>query len=318
MKILNYEPKSYAIPFLDESRLGFHVKSILPEELRNLKKGIILLGCADETGIRNVGGRLGAAQGPNFLRQKLYRFTTGVPQKPIYDLGDILPEKEIEATHDAVRSLCQEIWKSGHEPLLIGGGHDFGFPHALACLQNFSSKPMSILNVDAHLDLRPATPKVSSGSPWYLLREHSEFSPKKHKIIEFGIQGHCNAETLYDYAGKKGISICSWKEIQKEKSGALKAMEKFLKKLKVKNLLFSLDIDSVRWADAPGCSAPQVEGFSAKDILEISLWLGKNRNCLGMGLFELSPLLDIDGKTSTLAAHCFRSFLTGRGYLSTR
>lgn len=318
MKILNYEPKSYATPFLDESRLGFHVKSIQREDLSHLEKGIILLGCADDTGIRNVGGRLGAAQGPNFLRQKLYRFTTGIPLKPIYDLGDILPATKIESTHETVRELCQEVWAQGHEPIVVGGGHDFGFPHALACLQNFPSKSISILNVDAHLDLRPAIPKVSSGSPWYLLREHSAFSSKKHKILEFGIQGHCNADTLYSYAKQKGISICSLKEIQKEKSGALKALEKFLKKQNAKSLLLSLDIDSVCWADAPGCSAPQVEGFPAQDILEICHQLGKSKSCLGMGLFELSPLLDTDGRTSTLAAHCIRTYLTGRGYLSTR
>lgn len=269
MKILNYEPKSIAEPFLDDSRLGFHVKSIHSKQLNHLEKGSVILGCADDTGIRNVKGRLGAAQGPNHLRQQLYRFPTGNPKKPLYDLGDVLAAEKIESTHDSVRALCHEIWESGHEPIVIGGGHDFGFPHALACFQNFSSKAVSVLNVDAHLDVRPATTTISSGSPWYLLREHSQFSTKKNKILEFGIQSHCNADSLFQYVKAKGISLLPLDKIRLEKSGAVKALEKFMKKQNAKEFLLSLDIDSVRWSEAPGCSATQVDGFSTQDLLAL-------------------------------------------------
>jgi formiminoglutamase len=321
MKILPYDPKSIAgANFIDDSRLGFHVTATSPEQLTNLAKGIVLLGFADDTAIRTVGGRLGAAQGPNYLRQKLYRFTSGKPLRPIYDLGDLLPGNSVEETHAAAMILCTRILEAGHEPLVIGGGHDFGFPHALSVLMRAGKKPLAFLNIDAHLDVRPTDQGITSGSPWYLLREHGCFDAKKNRIEEFGIQPHCNAHALQKYAAEKKIPIHWLAKIRGAKGGAEKYFQTLVKKLLASHgqVLVSFDIDSVAWAHAPGCSAPQTVGFTPEEVIAFSRYAGSQPKVLSYGLFELSPTLDPDGRTSSLAAHCINAYLVGRKYLTAR
>jgi formiminoglutamase len=297
---------------LDDSRLGNHVKSIELTGLGNLPHGFVIVGFADETGVRNVGGRLGAAMGPSALRQKLYKFTTGAPLLPVYDLGDLLPLATIEETHRAGALIAKRIFETGHLPIVIGGGHDLGFPHALGLIEARPRQRWSVFNLDAHLDLRPTTHGITSGSPWFLLRENPLFQKSKSRIVEFGLQPHCNAHVLVEYAKRHKIEM-HWLEGIRE-SGCLSLLQKLIKKHSASSLVVvSFDIDSVQWSDAPGCSAPQTLGFTAAEAVALARLSGKSAKVKSFGLFELSPALDREGQTATLAAHCIKAFLEGKG-----
>lgn len=305
MKILSFDPLSLASSHdLDRSKMAYHTKAIRPEELGQ-KHGIVILGLADDTGVKNVGGRVGAKDGPSAARQKLYKFTTGAFSVPVYDLGDLLPADSIEETHEQGRLLIAKIIAAGHFPIVLGGGHDLAFPHSLAFLQA-SSSPARFWNIDAHLDVRPVVRGITSGSPWYLLREHPSF--KKAEIHEFGLQRHCNAQALVNYAEQKGFTLHWLPEIKKPELQFAKLLAKTPRGTRT---LVSLDIDSVRWSDAPGCSAPQTEGFSASEAIAMSRSAGAHPSVQSFGVFELCPPLDPDGRTANLVAHCLLACIQG-------
>ncbi len=314
MKILSYNSKSIAeTGALDDSRLGFWVADKKVEEAQSLSHGIAIFGFADDTGIKNVGGRVGAAKGPEEIRKRLYKFTLGKPKLPVYDFGDLQPGSSIEETLRLAAEFVNQIHKAGHIAVPLGGGHDFGFPQALGLLSSTNSST-TIVNVDAHLDVRPTHQTISSGSPWYLLNEHPLFKKTKSKIIEFGIQPHCNAKCLQDYAKKHKFAIYWLADLRNQKSNIARKLEGiFQKQVKQKSILVSFDIDSVQWQFAPGCSAPQVSGFSQQEALEIAFLSGKQKKVKSFGIFEVSPPLDSDGRTATLAAHCIIEFLRGKG-----
>jgi formiminoglutamase len=315
MKILPCNPKSLAgTANLDDSRLGNHVKPVELSQLADIAHGIAIVGFSDDTGIRNVGGRTGAAEGPSALRQKLYKFTTGAPSLPIYDLGDLLPLGSIEETHRAGALICRRLHETGHTPVVIGGGHDLGFPPALGLLEARAGKRIGFCNIDAHLDVRPATNGITSGSPWFLLREHPLFAKSKSRMEEFGLQRHCNASVLVEYATRHKFGLHWLSDIRKNRKPVAHQFADLLKKLsKDDSVLVSFDIDSVQWSDAPGCSAPQTVGFTAAEAIEMCERSGENKKVKSFGLFELSPALDPDGRTAALAAHCVNAFLRGRG-----
>ena len=315
MKILSADPQAAAgASQLDDSRFGNHVSAVNLNELGDRAHGIVLVGFADESGIRNVGGRLGAALAPAALRQKLYKFTTGKPTIPVYDLGDLAPLGSIEETHRAGAHIVRRTLEMGHTPVVIGGGHDLGFPHALGHLEGRGGKRAAFLNIDAHLDVRPTTNGITSGSPWFLLREHPLFQKSKSRIEEFGLQAHCNAHVLVEYATRHRFGLHWLPEIRAKEKDASTAFQKLLKKLSAHDsVLVSLDIDSVQWSDAPGCSAPQNLGFTAAEVIRMCALAGADKKVKSFGLFELSPPLDQDGKTVALSAHCINAFLQGRG-----
>lgn len=315
MKILPCNPKSLAgTANLDDSRLGNHVKPIEISQLADIAHGIAIVGFSDDSGIRNVGGRSGAAEGPAALRQKLYKFTTGTPSIPLYDLGDLLPLGTIEETHRAGALICRRLHGAGHVPVIIGGGHDLGFPPALGLMEARAGKQIGFCNIDAHLDVRPATNGITSGSPWFLLREHPLFAKSKGRMEEFGLQRHCNASVLVEYAIRHKFGLHWLDDIRKNRKPVDAQFADLLKRLsKNDSVLVSFDIDSVQWSDAPGCSAPQTLGFTAAEAIAMSERSGECKKVKSFGLFELSPALDPDGRTASLAAHCVNAFLKGRG-----
>jgi len=312
MKISPFDPKSVCNSSnVDDSRLGLHAKSVSTSELTAVKHGIVIIGIADETGIRNVGGRLGAKDGPLSARARLYKFTTGAPLVPVYDLGDLAPADSIEATHEQACGLVRSIAEAGHYPIVLGGGHDLGFPHALGAL---IANPVKhrFCNIDAHLDVRPTDHGITSGSPWYLLNEHPLFRSTKSRIEEFGIQPHCNAHSLVAYAIAHKFGLHWLADIRRTKKPANKVFEKILgPKTGKERLLVSLDIDSVNFAEAPGCSAPQTEGFQATEVIGMSFLAGSHPRVHSFGIFELSPALDPDARTSLLVAHCINACIQG-------
>lgn len=315
MKISPFDPKNAAgSAGVDNSRLGLHVDAAGAEDLGGIEHGIVILGIADDAGIRNVGGRPGAAAGPTAARSRLYKFTTGIPAVPVYDLGDILPEESIEATHASAASLVRAVAAAGHYPIVIGGGHDLGFPHALGVLEAIGTKTL-FLNIDAHLDVRPVDKGITSGSPWYLLNEHPLFRKSRSRIAEFGIQPHCNAHSLVGYAKANRFELHWLAEIRKQKAtGADRAFARLLGPRTGKEaLVVSLDIDSVQLADAPGCSAPQTLGFQPTEAIQMSFHAGAHPRARSFGVFELSPALDPDGRTALLVAHCINACIQGYG-----
>lgn len=314
MKILSFDPGSLrSSSDLDDSRLAYHARTAKIDDLPRLEHGIVVVGLADDTGVRNVGGRLGAKDGPAVTRRNLYKFTLGAPPVPLYDLGDVAPSTSIEATHETARTVIEAIFRAGHFPIVIGGGHDLAFPHSLAWLTSGKRTATVFWNLDAHLDVRPASPVITSGSPWYLLREHEVFARGKNSIAEFGLQRHCNAHALVDYAEEKRFKLHWLNEIRRAKKPADETFARLLRRSTPgkTDALVSLDIDSVRWSEAPGCSAPQVEGFTAAEVIRMSYLAGAHARVKSFGIFELSPTQDPDGRTSALVAHCIRSCIGG-------
>jgi arginase family enzyme len=73
----------------------------------------------------------------------------------------------------------------------------------------------------------------------------------------------------------------------------------------------SLELDSVEAASAPGVSAPCPDGFSAAELFACAYAAGADERVRVLDVMELSPPLDVDGRTARLAAMAIWSFLAG-------
>src|SRR2546425_13358111 len=82
----------------------------------------------------------------------------------------------------------------------------------------------------------------------------------------------------------------------------LAPVEKILKRFRGKPIYFTLDIDVVDPAFAPGTGTPQVGGLSSAQILDLVRCL-KGQNLVGCDLVEVSPPYDQGEITSLLAAN---------------
>jgi arginase family enzyme len=73
----------------------------------------------------------------------------------------------------------------------------------------------------------------------------------------------------------------------------------------------SIDVDSVAQCFAPGVSAPDARGFSAKQIREFAFLAGSSKAVKLLDIVEINPQFDVDNRTSRLGASIIISFLNG-------
>jgi formiminoglutamase/guanidinobutyrase len=187
---------------------------------------------------------------------------------------------------------------------VVGGSHDHGYSHlkGLALALGFPAKKPKIgcINIDAHLDLRSSKPVITSGSPFHLAIENGVLDPAR--FVEFGIQSHCNGPELWQYVEKKEIHVVELRELRHGK--ALKAFEKALERVAAKSdlIAISFDLDACAQAFAPGVSAPQAEGFTSAEAIEMMELAGAHAKVGSLGIFELNPEHDVEDMTARLAA----------------
>lgn len=266
-----------------------------------------LVSIPDHVGVQNVGGRLGAAFGPRAFSEAFARMNGHRPQMRAHLTLEPV-STTIEENHVNAAKLVREASVGADRTIVVGGGHDHGYSHLLGIREFLGvGKRVGCINIDAHLDVRKPSPKISSGSPFYLAIEGKVIDGRD--LIEFGIQSQCNAPELWRYAQDKNINVISFDECRHSKAifNFTQSLEKLARQ--VDCVVVSVDLDSVAEAFAPGVSAPQSEGFFPTELIEFCEVAGANQKVLSLGIFELNPLHDLGGRTARLAATCAFRFL---------
>jgi formiminoglutamase len=146
---------------------------------------IVLIGFPYDEGVRRNNGRVGAKSGPHSFRQLLKRTGTVVNAEyddldirkylKISDGGNINSDLTLEEAHQLLEQRIHQLICKGKIPFVVGGGNDQSYPNASALL-NYS-KSVYVINIDAHLDVRPLKDnQVHSGSPFRLLLQDQRFN----------------------------------------------------------------------------------------------------------------------------------------------
>lgn len=264
-----------------------------------------LIGFPDDIGIINTGGRKGSKLGPKTFCQYFDRLNSGKNQNVRFHKVEFSKvSKNLESNHLAAAKL---VSKATGFPIVIGGGHDYAAPWVTGLKHKHKKLRIGCLNVDAHLDLRIDFPKMNSGAPFYRLIQNKVINGKD--LVEFGVQDHCNAPALWDFAKKKKVQVIPYSKIRNK--NYLNEFSKQIKYLE-KNCdmwVLSVDLDALSLAYAPGVSAPQSEGFSSSDLVSMLQLAASSKKLMSVGLFELSPANDIQDQTSRLAAQSVWKFM---------
>ncbi len=269
-----------------------------------------LIEIADHQGVLNVGGRVGACNGP---RAFLHQFRRLRGRAPVHEaLG--LHLKASEIGHDVIENhrhaadLVRRAQGECARSVVVGGGHDHGYSHVLGVAEALGLKRrLGCINIDAHLDVRRPAPLPGSGSPFFLAIESGVLDPGH--LVEFGIQSHCNAPELWDYVDQKQIQVHSWASLRF--ADRLEAFRAELESLaaRVDALVISLDLDALAQAHCPGVSAPQAEGFDPAEVLAMLELAGGHSKVVSLGIFELNPEHDVQDATARFAATAAYHFI---------
>ena len=273
----------------------------------------VLWGESDDEGISLNGGRPGAVQAPLQIRKCFYKMTPSLDQAKsvrILDLGNFPDPKipgaqNLETKHLNSLRRAKELTHRSCRWIALGGGHDYGYPHAKGFLLGTHVPPV-VLNFDAHLDVRPcpSPSRAHSGTPFRRLLEEDE---NKFEFFEVGIQDHCNSRTHQKWALDRGAHILHLDTIFER--GLHSLLQSALDRGNRPPCFLSIDMDVFSSGFAPGCSASYPIGLNPVEFLTTLPSLFEWLDVRALGIYEVSPVLDVGDNTSKLAAQIMHRIL---------
>lgn len=266
-----------------------------------------LLGYACDEGVRRNLGRVGAAEGPKLLRDRLAKLPIHFEEKTVADFGDLCCVKnDMESCQLALKNSVRHLISKNVFPIIIGGGHDMAFGHFMGlreAVKNTDKSNIGILNFDAHFDLRNVDEKPNSGTPFNQLINELAKTNEQLDYFAVGIQRQSNTKELFDIAKNAEVGYAINYECESS-SEELKSLQQKLKPFIDRNdhIYITIDMDGFSSAYAPGVSAPSPLGFTPYFVFKMLHFLFETEKVISCDIAELNPKLDRDNLTANLAA----------------
>ncbi len=246
---------------------------------------------------KTVSSRKGTANGPKkiikCLDNKLEFFDRKFKCEPnkfirathlkLKNISLFSPEKAL----NKIISEYKKILELDKFVFLLGGEHSVSLGAFKALSEKINPKDVTILQIDAHCDLRDNDGDYLNSKPSKLahscvMRRASELG---YNIVQVGIRTYSEEEYNYFNDPKNKITIFEWnKEII--------PIEKIIDSIKTKHLYLTIDVDGFDPAYMPGTGTPVPGGLSwyyGLDLIEKAI---EKTELIGADIVEVSPMRD--------------------------
>jgi agmatinase len=288
-------------------------------ELGALRAGaaeVVIVGAPHGVPYPTPGAAAGCAEAPAAIRERSRRFGRFVdhhdfdldgPMVPsgarfrVLDAGDVSGAADDGAGNaEMVEAAIRSILEMGAAPVVLGGDDSVPIP----VLRGFAERaPLTVLQVDAHLDFRDQVAGVRDGysSP---MRRASEMAHVE-RIVQVGLRGVGSARSG-DVADARaaGNLLVTARELGERGVGWL------LEQLPADASIFlSFDLDGLDPAVAPAVSGASPGGLSYQQASDLLRGLGGRCRVAGAAFTELVPSLDPGGISALVVVRLISQLL---------
>jgi len=260
------------------------------------KADLAIIGVPED---RNAFDNDGCRQGPDFIREYLYRLFPGAFTPRIIDLGNLKPGNTYKDTYFALTTTITELLNANIIPVILGGSQDLTY----ANYQAYQSlgQIINIVSIDNMFDLGKSEGELTSQSwlsniilhqPNYLFN-YANIGYQTYFIDQEALKLMNN---LFFDTYRLGIVRADLEEVEPI----------------VRNAdLLRFDISSVRCSDAPGNKNTTPNGFYGEEACQIVRYAGISDKLTSIGFYEYNPKYDHDGQTAHLIAQMIWYFMEG-------
>jgi len=248
--------------------------------------------------------RRGSAQAPDKIREITYHISPVTEEKQrldklrVCDYGDVSTDLNWERYFAAVEA--QAIQALSHPlAIFLGGDHSVTIP-LTAALNRVTLGKFGIIHFDAHTDLI----EEFEGHRWShacTARRVLELSnAEPHNLAFVGIRSWVDEELAFLDANTE-IGVHTARDIYRQ--GINPVAEDVVAQLQdLEAVYFTLDIDGLDPAYAPGTGAPEAGGPSTRELLEFMRIVFAQLPIRALDIVEVAPPLDCNDITSFAAA----------------
>lgn len=307
LKLYNYRTIEKLVSKREgETRLGEKISFIENlEEISKSKAKFVLFGIPEDIGIRANHGKPGASKAweaclNSFLNIQENEFTNA---ENILLLGEIDCKTEMQKAanidnedpnyytklgdlvkkiDEKVSFLMEKIIAAGKTPIIIGGGHNNAFGNIKGTSKAIK-KPLNILNIDAHTDLRKLEHRHSGNG--------FSFAQRDGFLGKYAIFGlHKNYTPQYIFDEIKSVSNIKFHlfedlilQTHQGKMAAFNSQLEFINKQP-----FGLELDCDAIINFPS-SAQSPSGFALNMVRNFLQLTSEEKNCKYLHICEAAP-----------------------------
>ncbi len=199
------------------------------------------------------------------------------------NLENLSPEK----AKDKIKNTCSEILAKNKFIFLLGGEHSVSIGHFEALAEKYDPKDVTIMQIDAHCDLRTDDSDYSENPSALahstVMRHASELG---FPIVQVGIRTYSKDEYEYFSNKKNKVTVWQWGLGKKPK------IEEILKSIKTKYLYITIDVDGFDPAHMPGTGTAVQGGLKWWYGIKLIEKAVTKKELVGADIVEVSPLPD--------------------------
>lgn len=270
------------------------IKTIINE--KNLDRAdVVLVSAAYE---KTASSHKGTVNGPKkiieclntqieFFDRKFKLEVNGFVKTAHKDLGNLNRLSPLQALVK-VKANAESLLKKNKFIFLLGGEHSVSIGVFQELAKRYKSKDITILQIDAHCDLRKDDSDYSENpsnlAHSTVMRHASELG---FPVVQVGIRTYSKDEHDYFTNPKNKIKVFEWGGLNKKPK-----IEEVLKNIKTKCVYLTIDVDGFDPSVMPGTGTPVPDGLKWKYGVKLIEQLIKEFNLVGADIVEVSPMRD--------------------------
>jgi arginase family enzyme len=263
-------------------------------DLENIDMAVIGV-CEDRLAFSNKG----SAAAPDEVRKHLYNLFAGSFAPRVADLGNIMPGHTESDTFYALSETVEFLVKQNIVPIIIGGSQDLTF----AQFKGYErlEQTINIVSVDATFDIGSAESELNNKT--FLGKIILQQPNYLFNYSNIGYQTYLVPQTGINMMNKLYFDTYRLGQIRDNIAEA----EPIIRHAD----MLSFDMNSLKHSDAPANEEAQPNGFYAEEACQMMRYAGMNDKLTSVGIYEINPIHDVQGKTASLAAQMIWCFMDG-------
>lgn len=300
-EILSFVNKRNGETKLGESILVINSDHDFFEEIENTKASFVVIGVPEDIGIKVNEGKGGADTSffpaiEALVNTQENQFLNG---KDILLLGylDYLdtvktfinddPEKSdylIKQMDKDLSELIHFLISVGKTPIIIGGGQNNAYGN-IKGLSTAKNKPINVINLDAHTDLRKTDVRHSGNAFSFAIKDGYI-----DKYFMFGLHENYTPQYIFDYIHDHiNLGYNMFEEMAIYQTTTFKSELQRAKNF-INDQPFGIEIDVDAIQSFPS-SAMSPTGFSPQHARQFVHYFGKNKNASYLHIAEANPTI---------------------------
>ncbi len=257
---------------------------------------IAILGVEES---RNAPGNYGCEKAPDAVRAYLYKLYAGEFNPKIVDLGNIKPGHSCQDTYFALRSTVDFLIRKNILPVIIGGSQDLTYAQFLGYKD--LEQTINVVGIDSRFDIGNPDEEISNNS--YLGKIILHQPNYLFNYSNIGYQSYLVDPMSLKMMERLFFDVYRLGHIRDK----IEESEPIIRQAD----MISFDITAIKDSDAPASSNPSPNGFYSEEACQMMRYAGMSDKLSSIGIYELNPLHDTNGKTAHLAAQMIWCLIEG-------